>query len=214
MLVTELRAALETRGLPSDGLKAELITRLQARLDEEEFAIDPPVAPIGEITTEVALPAESTVAETVPTVAPAKEISDAANSTPQETTAETPKQSTAPTTPGTTKKTCSGLSFSDMKKQRAARFGIPVVGSPTENKKKQSEKDNKNKNKRQQEQQQQRREKSGQVAKTKVPKISEEESLSKEEIEKRIKRAEKFGGGGNVEHLKAMLRKYRFSTRS
>lgn len=39
MKVTELRNALKQRGLPTDGLKSQLVMRLQARLDEEEFGM-------------------------------------------------------------------------------------------------------------------------------------------------------------------------------
>ena len=37
--VAELREELAQRGLPTDGLKADLVERLQTRLDEEEFGV-------------------------------------------------------------------------------------------------------------------------------------------------------------------------------
>lgn len=54
--MSDLRQQLSRRGLSTDGLKAELVNRLQARLDEEEFGLiddvapsapaDPPVEPV------------------------------------------------------------------------------------------------------------------------------------------------------------------------
>ena len=43
--VVELRAELRRRGLAADGLKAVLVDRLQAALDEEEFGLSAEVAP-------------------------------------------------------------------------------------------------------------------------------------------------------------------------
>lgn len=44
MKVSELRAELSKRGLSTDGLKADLVSRLQERLDEEEFGMDDEIA--------------------------------------------------------------------------------------------------------------------------------------------------------------------------
>lgn len=43
--VPELRAELEKRGLSVDGKKPDLVSRLQSRLDEEEFGLVPTAAP-------------------------------------------------------------------------------------------------------------------------------------------------------------------------
>ena len=64
--VVELRAELRRRGLAADGLKAVLVDRLQAALDEEEFGLSAEVAPAPSPAPE---PAPSPVPE--PAVAPA-----------------------------------------------------------------------------------------------------------------------------------------------
>ena len=64
--VVELRAELRRRGLAADGLKAVLVDRLQAALDEEEFGLSAEVAPAPSPVPE---PAPSPVPE--PAVAPA-----------------------------------------------------------------------------------------------------------------------------------------------
>ena len=67
--VVELRAELRRRGLAADGLKAVLVDRLQAALDEEEFGLSAEVAPAPSPAPEPA--AEPAAAPAPPEPAPA-----------------------------------------------------------------------------------------------------------------------------------------------
>jgi hypothetical protein len=105
----------------------------------------------------------------------------------------------------------SGMSFEEKKRKRAARFGIAVVASPTIEKK--TEKGNgKQTSSSASPSKKQKQEKVVAETKTAVPeKAKEVPLLSKEEIEKRLKRAGRFNTGDDkTDELKAMLRKYRF----
>ena len=93
-------------------------------------------------------------------------------------------------------------SFEEKKAARAKRFNIPVIGNKNDTKqeRKKDKKDNK-------------RNLSGKEAGKKYEKKAKVGVvMSKEEIEKNIKRAEKFGSTKNLDALKAMLRKYRFTS--
>jgi len=137
MKVTELREALAKRGLATDGLKADLVNRLQARLDEEEFGMDEEIAP-PETSPSKAAPepaaTESTAVETagatdVATTAAEveektekEEIKEKADTKTEEDTAEDAKEGESTNTVPVAE-----MSFEERKKARAARFGISVV---------------------------------------------------------------------------------------
>jgi len=141
-IVTELREALAKRGLPTDGLKADLVNRLQARLDEEEFGMDEEIAPPETSPSKAATePAakESTAAETagatdvatkaVEVEAKTKkvEIKEKAESTPSTTDEVTKTEEDTAEDAKDGEKILAAMSFEERKKARAARFGISVV---------------------------------------------------------------------------------------
>jgi hypothetical protein len=129
--------------------------------------------------------------------------------------------------PDAAAKTTSDMSFSEKMAQRAKRFGLPV----TDDVKKEIRKERFGGNQKGSHQKKtngKKRQSSGgggeggggkkpkqtPPAKNKkqTPKKQEKPILSKEEIEKRLARAAKYGTtGANVEELKAMLRKHRFN---
>jgi SAP domain-containing ribonucleoprotein len=248
--VTDLREALAKRGLPSDGLKADLIIRLQARLDEEEFGLveAPPPSSSGGgsnegVTEEGGEGGGDATTSVPPSVAPApqavvEEETAVAGVPPQkkvEVNANTALKSSASseTVEATTTsmgvkvvvpRATSEMSFKEKLEQRAKRFGI------TENTGKSTGRSSKNdKIKQQQQQQSGKKREVGTTNKSNNKNQSEKKQkvvvaaaaatttaptplLPKDEIERRLARAAKYGTTEGVDELKAQLRKHRFAS--
>mmetsp|Transcript_23309 Transcript_23309/g.57365 ORF Transcript_23309/g.57365 Transcript_23309/m.57365 type:complete len:123 (+) Transcript_23309:664-1032(+) len=121
------------------------------------------------------------------------------------------------------------MTFEEKKKARAARFGLKAVEKPGSGKKDNKKKDNKrgngeknseggkggkkNANKRQKTET--KKTKPEPPKKKPEPKKNEFESLSKDELEKRLERAKKYNvEGAKVDAMKAALRKHRFEAKA
>ncbi|TYZ57608.1 hypothetical protein PybrP1_003948 [[Pythium] brassicae (nom. inval.)] len=147
MKVSELRAALESRGLSSNGLKSELIQRLELALDEEEFGSDAQdlealAPPKDDAKAAAALPhAESTVSPTKQAKkAPeeAEEDDDEEEEEEAETHQSTKATATEPDAPAVVKPADKApedvtagdapkaLTEEEKRKARAAKYGIPL----------------------------------------------------------------------------------------
>ena len=145
--VSDLRAALSLRGLSTEGLKVDLVNRLQARLDEEEFGmVDAPVAgatapPAAEEAAPIketpVIPAAAAAAEV-----PAKEKVSAADAgeTKNDKDEEKPVEEKEKPVEEKEKpveekekpveepvKITKDMTFEEKKRARAARFGIPLT---------------------------------------------------------------------------------------
>lgn len=224
--------------MSTDGLKAELVIRLQGRLDEEEFGLAE--APDAAAAAPAAEGAKETPKKEAPK-APAP-VAEKKPETTEEKTEEKPteeakkpdaegkkpdpegeKPESAAAAAPVAKKVSAGMSFEEKKLARAARFKMPVVRPEGEKKKQTSSQKKRKSGGRGRDDRDTAKggrgsgggnSDSSKRQKTAPVKKNEFEGLSKDELEKRLERANKYSVANNkVDAMKAALRKLRFESK-
>lgn len=238
--VSDLRAALAERNLPTEGLKADLVSRLQARLDEEEFGMGDDIAvpsPASNVVNQkVENPAKVTFSQQSPVVPSNKKEEKEKPKTKAsvEQVKAVVKNDTAIVSENSTPVAVDMTSMEEKMRARAERFNIPLVvpqekkqpqtgrGDKGKTKQEKRERDvapDKESNKKNKKQKNDDKKQIGGGRNTPTqPQIKNlvekkpEPLLPKEEILKRLERAEKFGASNihQIDALKAMLRRHRF----
>lgn len=160
--MSDLKAELEKRGLSVDGKKPDLVNRLQARLDEEEFGLVPAFggtdadSPKGAATAAtVPVPVTVPPPETIEAVvkSPSEEVLKSQSAKPEATSPDPPpaasqskpnlaKPGPATTDPETSQNTQTvdlkakgkELTFEEKLKLRAERFQLPAIKADDESK--------------------------------------------------------------------------------